>query len=357
MPNHITNIIKLEGDRLHIKKMLEAICDDEYGIGTIDFDKVIPMPKSLEIESGSRTDRGLKHYRELAEVYKELGGDDADLLNIPEKAEKAFLEQRKDIPEDEWELGKAAFKNILQYGTADWYDWRIANWGTKWNAYGYEDAYDEDDKYIAGEPFEFLTAWDAPHPVIEKISEMFPEVEITHEWADEDIGMNCGRKTYHDGIAYEEYYPEYGKESMEFAAEIQGVDLEDYSLYLNAAETKYISLYSGGGDEYELIELFDKPALFTNERITDADIPKGMYCYHIRHGDDGGFESLEKVVAINHAGSVVTKEPIDLSEKGFISFTEDTSPNFTGETMSLYDFREYDSGQSESEDMGMEMKP
>ena len=78
-----------------------------------------------------------------------------------------------------------------------------------------------------------------------------------------------------------------------------------------------------------------------------------MYCYHMRHGDEGNFETIEKRVTVNHAGSVVTKEPIDLGEQGYISFTEDTSPKFTGETMSLYEFREYESEQKE--DMGMDL--
>ena len=49
---------------------------------------------------------------------------------------------------------------------------------------------------------------------------MYPAVKIEHEWADEDIGSNCGRRVYYDGERVEEYYPEYGKESLEFAASI-----------------------------------------------------------------------------------------------------------------------------------------
>lgn len=81
-----------------------------------------------------------------------------------------------------------------------------------------------------------------------------------------------------------------------------------------------------------------------------------MHCYHIRHGDEGEFVSIEKHTAVNHAGSVVTREPIDLGEQGYISFTDDTSPDFKGEIMSLYEFWEYDPEQSQTEDLEMEMK-
>ena len=280
MPNHITNRIKLIGEPADVRRVMEAVKVDKVGPGSLDFEKVIPMPDDVE----------------------------------------------------------------------DSYNWCIDNWDTKWNSYGYESFETEENS----DTISFLTAWSAPHTILEKLTTMFPTITFEHEWADEDIGMNCGRRTYYDGERTEEYYPNYGKESIEFAAKVMDVQLEeDCSLYLNASETGYINIEYD--DQNENIELFGKPALFTNDRITDADIPKGMYCYHLRHGDDGNISAIEKRVAVNHAGSVVTKEPIDLGKEGNISFTEDTSPNFTGEIMSLYEFREYDPEQGEDETIEMEV--
>ena len=85
------------------------------------------------------------------------------LRNIPVESEEIFLRQRTDIRRDEWELGKAAWRNIRDFGAPTWYDWCISNWGTKWNAYGYsEDTID----YHDGDTLYFQTAWSAPHPVI-----------------------------------------------------------------------------------------------------------------------------------------------------------------------------------------------
>jgi len=47
MPNHITNLIKLDGDRKQIAEMLERIKNDELGIGTVSFEKIIPMPEDI----------------------------------------------------------------------------------------------------------------------------------------------------------------------------------------------------------------------------------------------------------------------------------------------------------------------
>ena len=52
----------------------------------------------------------------------------------------------------------------------------------------------------------------------------------------------------------------------------------------------------------------------------------------------------------NHGGSVITKEPIDFGKEGYIPFTEETSPNFTGESMTLEEFMQEQSPQ-ESEVM------
>ena len=145
MPNHVENHISLQGEPETIRSMLEAIKSDKLGVGSVDFNKIIPMPESLNIEAGSRTDRGLKAYRDFIEGYT-AGRSAEDALqaleNIPAESEEAFLRRRTDIRQDEWELGKTAWNNIRQYGAPTWYDWCIANWGTKWNAYGYDDTID-----------------------------------------------------------------------------------------------------------------------------------------------------------------------------------------------------------------------
>ena len=39
-------------------------------------------------------------------------------------------------------------------------------------------------------------------------------------------------------------------------------------------------------EKFQHIEVFDKPALFTNWRIARDTVPKGWYCYDIRGSDD-----------------------------------------------------------------------
>ena len=334
MPNYVTNVLTLHGDPAQIRAMLKDIQYDDLGIGSVDFNKIIPMPESLDIEAGSQTSTGLKAYQDFVEAYT-LGGaiHQDDLENIPHESEDAFLRQRSDIRPKAWKLGKAAWNNIRLYGVPTWYEWCNQHWGTKWNAYGYGEA---KVNYHDGDVLNFLTAWSAPHPVMEKLAERFPDVEIKHEWADEYIGENCGRYRYQNGVRVEEWLPETEREAIDFGCELMGLNPLDYGIAPNAAGTSYVNLED---DKYEKIELLGKTALFSNDRLTDADIPEGLYCYHLRHSDDSGsFCAVEPMGGVNNGGSVILKEPLEFGESGYIPLDEEASPNFSGEEENFSDF-------------------
>ena len=91
--------------------------------------------------------------------------------------------------------------------------------GTKWNAHD----------TIVNDPGEanvyFHTAWSAPLPFLEALSQKYPELTFDYEFADEDIGYNTGKMTIRDGEileggflddaskeAYETYFALWGGE-------------------------------------------------------------------------------------------------------------------------------------------------
>ena len=92
--------------------------------------------------------------------------------------------------------------------------------------------------------------------------------------------------------------------------------------------------------KYQEVEIFDIPALFSNGRVTSADIPEGMYCYDLRGSDDdpGMPVTVENHVVVNHAGSIITAKPLDLGEDGRLTLTEDEGLNFVGGEISAYRF-------------------
>ena len=118
-------------------------------------------------------------------------------------------------------------------------------------------------------------------------------------------------------------------------------------------EVKELTAQTMTDEKLDVIELLDRKALFSNGRLTDADIPQGLYCYHLRHSDDGGhFCSIEPKVGVNHGGTVITKEPINFGKQGYISFTEDTEPNFLSEEMTIKEFAETDMDEDTEMQMG-----
>lgn len=169
MPNYITNILAIESlDDNRVKEILESICYDGK-IGTIDFEKIIPIPDNI--------------YR-----------------------------------------GNLGAEELEKYGENNWYNYCVREWSTKWNSFGYDylDDYEEGSNTIR-----FDTAWSAPQKVIMKLSSMFPDVEIKHKWADEDFGFNCGYCKLQNGNVIESYIPVGGShEANKFAAEVLGYEPE-----------------------------------------------------------------------------------------------------------------------------------
>ena len=243
MPNHVRNIIRFEAEPDRIKEILSVIQSDEQGLGSIDFNKLTPMPASLEIEKGSATDRSIKFF--LTAINPEITyfGSQKDKVSQSEfgrikglfskskwsrydgamsadevTKELAFMKQYNERTDDLFGVAKQALANIEQYGHMDWYDWSCEHWGTKWNAY--------DCSYDGDKELSFSTAWSASHPILQQLSEKFPDVSIEHLWADENYGSNLGRREYSGGELTSEDIPvQCSEEAYGLASEVWGCDV------------------------------------------------------------------------------------------------------------------------------------
>lgn len=72
-------------------------------------------------------------------------------------------------------------------------------------------------------------------------------------------------------------------------------------------------------EDYEYIELFGKPGLFTNSRIDRDTVPEGWYAYDLRGSDydPGEPVTVEPSVVVNYAGTVLLHEPITIPKERF----------------------------------------
>ena len=93
-------------------------------------------------------------------------------------------------------------------------------------------------------------------------------------------------------------------------------------------------------EQYQEIELFDKPGLFSNGRIVRDNLPEGVYCYDLRGSDydPGEPVCVEEQVVVNHAGCVLLTEPLELAEDGRLMLTEEEGLNFVGGFSTLTQF-------------------
>lgn len=144
-------------------------------LGQVDFNTLIPMPASLQIESSPRGEKGYEAYKKFVE--ESLALDDA----TKDALEATHRDRFNDDPEI-WEFGKKYYQNATLYGETNWYDWRWKHWNTPENAF----------ECMPANPMtrrlSFTTAWSKVPRILLAISRKYPDIGITYHWFD---SLNC----------------------------------------------------------------------------------------------------------------------------------------------------------------------
>lgn len=244
MPNWVRNEITMNGPQESIDAAIALLRNKDKTSGeAIDFNNIIKMPESLNVVAGGgdmdyvalylatlsgseRNAVALKLYEVPTSFYGNYFKKYIRAFNTPvsderrQQLEAHYKEEYKAInPASVEAVGKTYIENILKYGADTWYDWCCNNWGTKWGAC---------ESYIEGNRISFDTAWSAAIPVMKKLSEMVPDVSFRHEFADEDIGSNCGYFVYEAGQIVDEYLPERSNDAVRYACGVWGYDASEY---------------------------------------------------------------------------------------------------------------------------------
>lgn len=215
MPNWTYNRIKCKKE---IGDKLLTINEGNY---SLDFNKLIPMPEDLKLDAGTIENKSISCYylslsdEDKLKLMKLLKNKEvffhhnywnkykSDIKNFednPIKLKEEIDNYHGLIDFDEkkhfsniLELGKKYVENIKKYGYPQWYDWRVENWGTKWNVEDDVDVvYDENKNEY---DISFSTAWSVPSGIVEKYSELCSDDEFYWEYEDEDYdGTHIIRK-------------------------------------------------------------------------------------------------------------------------------------------------------------------
>jgi len=193
MPNHVTNEVTFSGDENSIKLLLVAV-KSKNKVDLFSINSFYPMPIKLEGTCSPAkiiTEAEMKVWKDKL-AKGELNQWEQDYHPITLKMQRDY---------------------IKRFGTDNWYNWKVQNWGTKWDVY--------DVSEIEG-GFSFDTAWATPYNALVRLSTLFPDVEINVRYADEDFGSNVGTYKLVSGLTIEEYAPEFGIESLRLAGDIKG---------------------------------------------------------------------------------------------------------------------------------------
>ena len=184
--------------------------DFKDGNYVFDFNKLIPMPDSLNITAGGNEavavacyyaslkndekrelDKKLKNikcsfYGDYYKKYKKSIMEIKDNPKLIEKYNNDFggkIDENEKKYKDLEELGKQYVDNILKYNYSSWYDWANANWGTKWNVDDEVSVIDIDnDNY----EIMFNTAWSCPVGIIQEYAKICPDDDFLWEYENED---------------------------------------------------------------------------------------------------------------------------------------------------------------------------
>ena len=143
MPNHCHNRVTFYSANTEAVAKLKQIFEDENCFG-----QIIPEPDWPNTPLTAETAGNWLH-----DKRGEVG-------ELPVKKEDPWLTYRfesTDKPDDRW------------------YDWRLANWDTKWDAY---DVVVTDDDPESVE-IEFNTAWSPPEAICSAIREQYPDVSVS----------------------------------------------------------------------------------------------------------------------------------------------------------------------------------
>ena len=198
MPNYVTNIITFgtnDGAKAAFRRMLDTVRVDGKELGSITFEKLLPMPEYVRASMKPGQDHTAR------------GGQSKNQ--------------------------NGAEKTVFPL----WYTWSCDHWGSPWDAVDFCPL----DPERGDSTMTFSTAWSPVSLVVAELSRRFPNQTITYRWAEnENLGMNVGEMVLKGGAVLSELIPEEeSREAYELSADILGLDLADFGLYLTEDETAY----------------------------------------------------------------------------------------------------------------------
>jgi hypothetical protein len=220
MPNHISTNLEVTGTPKVIDEFIKrAAYKYENGETAIfTFGSFHPCPKELH---------------EVSSPVRIVSQEEYDKFKAELEIKIAALKAEGKDPD--YFIGNPITEEMRQtylahLGADNWYDWQVANWGTKWDCYGHSNEWTRttnpnDDTQETIKCF-YMTAWSPATAALTTISAMYPTLTFKHSYADEGGGF-IGYEVIQDGKVIEEV--EYNWESVEAKRLRAELGMSDYN--------------------------------------------------------------------------------------------------------------------------------
>ena len=179
MPNYVTVKAVVKGEQEEVQKCLSEI---------------ITEPKKVNNGSEDITVCGDFDFNNIVKIPEEL----VDTVSPTRIATQSEYDKLDEKGKERYILQSRSEELIKKYGFDNWYNWNVANWGSKWNAL--------ETSYTKGEDkFSFETAWSFPDIILKKLSSKYPKLTFEFEYANEDLGYGCGEVSFKNGETIYEF--------------------------------------------------------------------------------------------------------------------------------------------------------
>lgn len=169
MPNWVYNIVTPINDVA--KEFIKEWCLDDKNNFT--FNKLIPMPEIFEYTSAPIHPVTEEEFTKYLETHK----DNKNLVKDHIQDGIAYI-RHEGVTLNTYAIttiGMEKLKRMFKY--ADWWEFRVNEWGCKWDA---DNCYDKEDSR-----YRFDTPWCSPYKFIEKMVKSCPTMELTWDWQEE----------------------------------------------------------------------------------------------------------------------------------------------------------------------------
>ena len=162
MPNWCYNSLLVKGETKKINEFKRKAKGKNTDLSLNNF---VPMPKELENTSSPARIVSEKEYKKIMK-------------------ENEKIKNNKDFFRNNAITEETSKKLIKKYGTNNWWDWKIQNWGTKW------DVNAKLEKNTKNElVYSFDSAWSPPTDALEKIAQLYPELYFKMDYEEEGMGF------------------------------------------------------------------------------------------------------------------------------------------------------------------------